>query len=248
MKKSILTSVIAFLVFTTCLGQSPASTETNSDARGPETAYSNSCSAFYPFTTGTTFQVANYDKDGKEVSVTDFKILSNRLEGGNEIASMESSFITDKSNIVMETTYDLVCSGDNVSMDFKSMMNPTMNEQFEKYDVDISGMDIVLPNNLFEGQQLPDAKMLIKVDMGAVKMAMGVEMKDRKVEGMETITTPAGTFECYIISYEVKTRMGLNKTNNAKQWIARGVGMVKQEDYNKKGKVTSSSILTAFNQ
>jgi hypothetical protein len=84
--------------------------------------------------------------------------------------------------------------------------------------------------------------------MGAVKMAMGVEMKDRIVEGMETITTPAGTFECYIISYEVKTRMGLNKTNTAKQWIAKGFGLVKQEDYNKKGKVISSSLLTAFNQ
>ncbi|MFT5942941.1 MAG: hypothetical protein ACI9Q4_002208, partial [Sediminicola sp.] len=35
---------------------------------------------------------------------------------------------------------------------------------------------------------------------------------------------------------------------SAKQWLAENIGMVKQENYNKKGKMTGGSILTAFNQ
>lgn len=207
----------------------------------------NDCSTFYPFTEGTTFQIANYDKDGKEITVTDYKIVSNKLEDGKETASVKASIVTVNSKDVMETEYDLVCSGEKVSIDFKSMISPSMTEQFANFDVEVSGTDVVFPNNLSVGQNLPDAKMTMKIDMKGVKMTMNVDMVDRKVEGMESVTTPAGTFECYVISYEVQTKMGINKTNTAKQWISKGVGLVKQEDYNKKGKVLSSSLLTAFN-
>jgi len=40
----------------------------------------------------------------------------------------------------------------------------------------------------------------------------------------------------------------MNRVSTGKLWIAEGVGMVKQEDYNKKRKIVSSSILTVFNK
>jgi len=39
----------------------------------------------------------------------------------------------------------------------------------------------------------------------------------------------------------------MTQTSNSKQWIAEGVGMVKQEDY-QRGKVSSSSVLTKFSK
>jgi len=80
-------------------------------------------------------------------------------------------------------------------------------------------------------------------------MDMATHIKNREVIGKETITTPAGIFDCYVISYNIdlNTNMGMSQSNSAKQWIAEGVGMVKQEDYNKKGEITSSSLLTSFN-
>lgn len=43
-------------------------------------------------------------------------------------------------------------------------------------------------------------------------------------------------------------KMGFKSTGTSKQWIAKEVGMVKQEEYNKKGKLMSSSQLTAFHK
>jgi hypothetical protein len=71
---------------------------------------------------------------------------------------------------------------------------------------------------------------------------------DRTVTGTETIDTPAGKFDCFIISSQTEVKMLMTKTGTSKSWIAKGVGLVKQEDYNKKGKLISSEILTEFSK
>jgi hypothetical protein len=42
--------------------------------------------------------------------------------------------------------------------------------------------------------------------------------------------------------------MVIKLTGSARQWLAEGIGLVKQIDYNKSGKVISSSQLTKFEQ
>lgn len=37
-----------------------------------------------------------------------------------------------------------------------------------------------------------------------------------------------------------------NQTMPSRVWIAEGIGMVKQESYNKSGKLMASSVLTAY--
>ena len=115
-------------------------------------------------------------------------------------------------------------------------------------EVDISGTNLILPNNLSAGQSLPDANMLMNIKVPPMNMKMTVDIRDRKVEGKETVTTSAGTFDCFVISYIHESKMGMKITGNAKEWIAEGVGMVKSESYNKKGKRISRSELTAFDK
>lgn len=79
-------------------------------------------------------------------------------------------------------------------------------------------------------------------------MKMNVMMTDRKITGKESITTPAGTFDCYILTYKMDTKMALNISTSGKQWLAPKVGIVRDEVYNKSGKLTSYSELTAFHQ
>ena len=115
-------------------------------------------------------------------------------------------------------------------------------------EVDITGTNIELPNNLHEGQTLPDAHMDMNISMGPITMKMSVRMVNRKVEGKETVTTPAGTFECMIIAYDAEMKMsGVNKIGHLKQWMAEGVGMVKSEEI-KNGKIMGSSLLTEFSK
>lgn len=210
--------------------------------------FSQDCSAFYPFEEGISFQVTNYSNKGKVVAVTDHTIKTVVTSGETATATINSLVKDKKGETISDGEFQINCTGNEVSIDLKSLMSPNMFDQFKGMKTDITGTNVVIPNNLSVGQSLPDASMKMDIDMGGINMSMSVFMTDRTVEGMETITTPAGSFECYVISYTSDIKMGMNRTGTAKQWLAKGVGMVKQEDYNKKGNLTGSSLLTKFSK
>ena len=79
-----------------------------------------------------------------------------------------------------------------------------------------------------------------------MNMKMTMKFLNRKVEGNETVSTPAGDFECYVITYDTEYKMGIKMTMSSKLWLSEGYGMVKQENYNKKGALIGSSVLTSF--
>ncbi len=121
-------------------------------------------------------------------------------------------------------------------------------EQFKEMDYEITGTNLDWPNDLSVGQTLPDSNMNMKISMGGMNMNMVLTVKDRKVTGKEKITTPAGTFDCFVIAYDTNVEMmGTSHKSSSKQWIAEGVGLVKQED-TQKGKVENTSLLTAFSR
>lgn len=206
------------------------------------------CSTFYPFSEGTTWEITNYSKKGKAEAVTNYAISEVKTEGDTEIATLQAKVSDNKGETIIDSSYDIECSGDTVSIDFKSLMNAMMAQQYGEMDVTFTGTDINLPNNLSVGQILDDADMKMNMNMGGIGMNINVEMTNRKVVARENVTTPAGTYDCFVLTYTTKVKMGMARTFSGKQWIAPGVGMVKQEDYNKKGKVTSSSELTAFSK
>jgi hypothetical protein len=76
-------------------------------------------------------------------------------------------------------------------------------------------------------------------------MNMEANTTDRKVEKMETVETPAGTFECYVIYSNTQSKMMMaNKSFPNRVWLAENVGMVKSESYNSKGKILSRMVLS----
>ena len=66
---------------------------------------------------------------------------------------------------------------------------------------------------------------------------------NRKVEAEEEISTKAGTFKCFKISYDILTDAMIDIKGSAIEWIAKDVGAVRTESYNKKGKLTGYSEL-----
>lgn len=200
----------------------------------------DSCSMYYPFEEGTTFQITGYDKKGKTNSVIDYSITD---VTGNT-ATINTKISDQKGKEITTTDYEITCDDSGISIDFSSMMNPEMFAQYKDMELDITGTNIEIPNDLSVGQELKDATMNMAMNMGGMKMNMTMEMVDRKVEGKESLTTSAGTFDCYVITYTTEMKMGLNTMFKNKEWIAEGVGMVKSENYNKNGKLMGYSELT----
>lgn len=201
------------------------------------------CSKFYPMEEGTTFQLTTYDKKDKPTSVIDYLIKASSVD-----AAIISYEVRDKKGeLMLNSEYEITCENDGISIDFKSLAAPGMMEQYKDMEIDLTGTNLYLPNDMSEGQTLPDADLLMNVSMSAINMKLTVKIFDRQVVGEETVTTPAGTFNCMVLRQNQETKMGMTVKGSSKEWYAPEVGLVKQETYGKNGKKIASSVLTAFN-
>lgn len=203
------------------------------------------CSRFYPMQEGASFEYTSYDKKGKMEHKASYAVTDVRSGDGSTEAVMSISLTDEKGEKIYDTDYSFTCTGNKVSVDYESLLPSQMIEQYQGMEMDITGTDIEIPNNLEVGQQLQDANVTLSISMSGINMKTTVDMTDRKVERKETVTTPAGTFECFVIySNNLSKMMMVNKNFPSRIWLAEGVGMIKQESYKENGKLISSTELT----
>ena len=202
----------------------------------------NTCSTYYPFEEGAKFEITSFGKKGKKESVVNYEITT--IE--NNVATIKAKISDAKGKEVTTTEYNVTCNGNSVSIDFKSMMNPDMFKQYKDMEMEMSGTNVEFPNNLEVGQTLKDANLKMTMNMSGIKMNMTVDMLNRTVNAKESVTTAAGTFDCFALSYNTEMKMGMKMKFKIKEWIAEGVGVVKSETYNKKGKSMGYSELTSI--
>ncbi len=224
---------IAFSILFICIASSSFSQE--------------ECNMYYPLNEGTKYQITNFDKRDNPIAVIDYKVLTvkNTSSGKEAIIRGITKDTKEKSTVEMEFT--VICKDNKLSVDFRSLFSPEMIDSMEAMEYDITGTNLDWPNELTVGETLPDANMTMKISMGGMNMNMTLDITDRKVIGKENITTLAGTFDCFVVTYDTEVNMGIRQKTSAKQWIARDVGLVKQEDF-KDGKITGSSLLTEFSK
>jgi len=205
------------------------------------------CSKYYPMVEGASFEYTNYNKKGKSEGVASYMVTDVTTTGNSTSATMSIDLKDEKGKEIYKTDYKFTCSENKVTIDYKSLVPSSMFEQYEGMEMDISGTDLELPNDLSVGQTLSDANVTIKISMGGINMNTTVDQINRKVEKKESVTTPAGTYECYVIYSDMKMKaMMVKQSIPSRMWFAEGVGMIKQENYNKNGKLTGSTVLTKF--
>lgn len=206
----------------------------------------NCASAFFPSKEGTRMETTNYDKNGKEQSKSVTTIVSIKQSGAATIINIKAES-TDSKKTTTTSEYSAKCEGDNFSMSMKGMIPADMQKSGADGSITIDATDMVFPNSIAVGQKLADGSATITMNMGAMTMSTVIKIINRTVTGKESITTPAGTFDCYKIEYEVETEMmGMKVKSKGKQWIAKGVGVVKSENFSDKGDSMGYSLLTSM--
>ena len=209
----------------------------------------SNCSKYYPMNEGTSFQYTMYDKKGKEDGTTNYKIVDITNDGGTTHATMQMRLTDKKGKEVFESDYKFTCTGNGVKIDYNSIMPQKMLEQFGDMEYEITGTDIEVPNNLEVGQELNDANVDMAISMAGMNMEVSVQMINRKVEKKESVSTPTGNYDCYVIYTDTESKtMGASQTFPSRLWLAEGVGMIKQETYKKNGDLMSSMQLTQYNK
>jgi hypothetical protein len=143
----------------------------------------------------------------------------------------------------------MTCSNGVLVMDMRKFIPQEQQQAFSSYEMKIEAENLELPSKLTPGQSLKNGSITMTAIGSPLPMTLSVAITDRKVAGKESITTPAGTFDCYKITSKTttQTKMGMNITFefSTTEWIAEKIGMVKSESVDKNGKSAGYTILVS---
>ena len=217
---------------------------------GAQGLMAQGCQAYFPMTTGASFELTHYDAKDKVTSSTKTTITQKEATGTKIVATAHSSSIDPKGKELSKMEYDLTCDNGEFRMDMKSMGSPQgQMAGMENLEIKMESSDMIFPSELAVGQSLPDASMHMTGTMNGMKILDNMTtVTNLKVMAKESMTTPAGTFACVVIEQDSKiVSMGMNIEVHTKSWYALNTGMVRTES-TRNGKSSGYSLLTKFSK
>jgi hypothetical protein len=207
------------------------------------TARTQDCTLFFPADEGTVIESEHYDKKDKLTGSTMQEIISKEVSGNSSVWTIRSTIKDENGEGLMESEMSFECRDGVFYYDMNNYLKGESMSALESMEFTIEGDNLEFPPDMKEGDILKDGQVRLTVDQMPV-MNTTTTIMNRKVEAIEEVTTPAGTFECYKISYDIETKMMMTLRASGIEWIAKDVGVVRSESYNKKGKLTGYTVLS----
>ena len=217
------------------------------------TGYGQCSNPFYTMEEGRHYQVESYNGKDKLEATMEYTVSSvNEINNGYE-ATIASKTLDKKGKEVASGDMVVMCQDGVLKMDIQGLLNAMKQLRETKgMDIDIQGDHLSIPASLDVGDTLPSSTttMTMKTEDNSMTMStMNFTINQRTVAAQEDLTTAAGTFPCYKITYTMDMNvkvMGMGRTTSytGAEWIAEGVGMVRNEQYDADGALSSYSVLT----
>lgn len=228
MKNLILSLTLIFIVFSYQPGQAQ-------------------CNEYFPMKEGKSWSYQNFDsKDKLQGSQSQVVKTYEESSAGFE-ATLEIQSLDKKGKELTKGEIGIACNSGVVSLDMRKFVQEDQLEALKTYDIQVVAEDLEYPSGIQAGTKLKDGKITITASGSPIPMKMVVMIVDRTVEKKESVTTPAGTFDCWKINGKTKmeNQMGMNMKFEFDQveWIAKEVGMVRNESYDK-GKLKAYTVLS----
>ena len=184
-----------------------------------------------------------YNKKGETSARQVYTISGYKNSGGTSSANVASEMFDKKGNSTTKSVSTVKCMGGVMMMDMK--MSMPQGQEYGNTDAKAENVYIEYPAAMNAGDNLKDGHMELALDNKGMKQTLTLDVTNRKVEGKEKITTPAGTWDCYRITNSTKMKIktmgiGIPINMDVTEWYAPGFGIV--ETQSKYGKTEITSI------
>ncbi len=205
----------------------------------PLLAQSN-CSKYYASKPGRKLIHKVFDKRERHSMTTEYNVESATSSG----IQMNFNLWDKRGEHITGGKLELGCENRTTYLAPESIMTDLLS-QYEDMEYTVTTTDrLAIPNHLEIGQTLPDASASISLNAQILAINFDIVLSNRKVIRREQVETPAGTFDCYVITYDNEMRGRVaSRHYQCTDWIAEGIGMVKQETYKSNGRLMSKSLL-----
>jgi hypothetical protein len=214
--------------------------------------YSQECLNYYYLTDNSEIELTIYDKKGNVSGKSIYKISNVQKDGTNLSSMIKSTFYNEKGKQLSEGEGKFRCNGASIDVDMKMSISGDQMAAYKDMEVMADDAYLNYPTKLKTGETLPDGKFSMEIkNHGTPFSSIQYDVNNRKVENSEKIASPAGSWDCFKISYEAKMiirTMGIPVPMNFKayEWYAPGFGIVKTESYSKNGKLMGQTLLTGI--
>lgn len=221
---------------------------------------SDNCADFIWFKKGAFMEFESKDSKNKTLQKSKMEIVNINNHGTVTVADVK---VNDDQKNEFDMQYK--CIGDKMYMDFGAIMKQAMakagsegvddkvKNAMENTEIGFTDGFMSFPKQMYPGQQLEDVSFFIKTNPSPqVSMEIISTLDKRIVVGREKIQTTAGNFDCVKIKGERRSSMkvmGMNQkmpSGTEYVWFAKGIGVIKQEDYDEKGKLQSVTQLINY--
>ncbi len=210
--------------------------------------YAQECEIYKDYKEGTSVKMVHYDKKDKSTGYTVTTVKEKKsIPGG--VSLLFHQQYDNNDDYTFESEFEVRCENGDILVDMGKMLDPNTMTAYENMEFDVKADDLSIPKNASPGDQLNDGAITVSVDTGTpVTVSITVTISDRKVESREKLTTPAGTFDCLKITYDMETKIGFMKVrSSAAEYFNSKNGVIKSESFNKKGKLTGYSVVEEIN-
>lgn len=208
-------------------------------------ALSQDCKAWFPTRIGAKMEYQHIDNKSKLKSTDKMTIVKYETVGSVVSVTVNYESVDPKGKTLDSSQLVNSCENGVFKFDLKSISVGQMTQAGDGMNISLTGDPLELPATLVVGQKLKDAVFEIKVEAGGMAvMTIKTTIKDRKVEAIEKLITPAGVFNCYKITYTIVTESVMKMEQKGTTWYSDGIGIVKTEEYDKTGKPNGYMVLS----
>jgi len=192
------------------------------------------CKNYFFLQQNKTIEMTIYNKKGEANGKQVYTVSEVTTKGNTTSATVNSELFSSKGKSMAKGHSEIACTGGVMLIDMTMQLPQQQQEQFSKADVKADKIYIEYPANMKAGDKLKDATLDMTIDNQGMKQSVNMVTSDRVVEGKESVTTTAGTWDCFKITFKSKITiktMGIGMPFNIEgtEWFAPGFGIVKTE-------------------
>jgi hypothetical protein len=192
------------------------------------------CLGYYFLQNNKTIEMAILNKKGEQNAKQVYRVSNVSNSDGSTTADLASEMFDKKGKSMAKGNAKIKCTGGIMMVDMKMSIPTQPGGPSANSDVKADNIYMEYPTSMSVGDALKDASMHMDMENNGMKQSIDMEVFDRKVDAKEKVTTPAGSWDCFKISYKSKVRiktMGIGMPMNIEgtEWFAPGFGVVKTQ-------------------
>ncbi|QJB33764.1 hypothetical protein HF324_21465 [Chitinophaga oryzae] len=208
------------------------------------------CGGYYYLLNNAQVEMTVFDGSNAPIGKTLYKVSNVRKEATGTASDFTATVFDKSDNMITTSQGSFKCTGDGVAIDMKVGMPSLSQLKDLKMEAKTTNVFLNYPANMQAGQELKGGTFEMAGNMGGMEVGVAYTVNNRKVMGKEKITTPAGSWNCFKISYNLSFKMQMLGNSvpmelTATEWFAPGFGVVKTISY-REGKEAGSTMITSF--